>query len=287
MELERLGIAAWIVELVGDQDHRLARAAQEVGELLVPGSDAGARVDHEQHEVGLGDGSAGLLGDLALHRGRVAGIDATGVDDREGGAAPLDDQLLAVARDARLLVHDGLAGRRQAVDQRRLADVREADDGDRADQGAEALCLAADLLRARRASGALPRRSLGDRRPRTLRPPGRDRRLREALQPPSSESRRAVTSRADGRPSKRSCSPNTNVTGCHGWRTSRCVPCTTAGTTGAPSARAIIIVPGFTVADLLGPLAGALDEHAEQAALAQHSRAVRTRREIAARRGGR
>ena len=168
VELERLGIAAWIVELVRDQDHRLARAAQQVGELLVPGSDAGARVDHEQHEIGLGDRGASLVGDLALHRARVAGIDATGVEDREGGPAPLDDQLLAVARDARLLVHDRLAGRGQAVHERRLADVREADDGDRADQGAEALRLAADLLRARWAPGRLPRRSLRDRRPRTL-----------------------------------------------------------------------------------------------------------------------
>ena len=41
---------------------------------------------------------------------------------------PLADELLAVARDAGRLVHDGRARRGQPVDERRLADVREADD---------------------------------------------------------------------------------------------------------------------------------------------------------------
>ena len=273
MELERLGVAARVVELVGDQDHRLARAAQEVGELLVAGSDAGARVDHEQHEIGLGDRRARLVGDLALHRARVARIDAAGVEDREGRAPPLDDQLLAVARDAGLLVHDGLARRGQAVDERRLADVREADDGDRAEQGAVAALVPRRgcCSRARRSPRAYHVAPSRDGRPRTSRPAGRDRRLREALQPLELrvEPRGRLAHATDG-PSKRSCSPNANVTGCHGSRTSRCVPCTTAGTTGAPSASAIIIVPGFTSPISSVRLPRALDEHAEQAALAQH-----------------
>ena len=49
---------------------------------------------------------------------------------RNSRARPLADELLAVARDAGRLVDDGGAGPGQAVDERRLADIREADDRD-------------------------------------------------------------------------------------------------------------------------------------------------------------
>ena len=88
----------------------------------------------EEDEVGLGDRAARLLGDLLRQRRRVGDVDAAGVDEQEALAGPLADDLLAVARDAGRLVDDGLARAGQPVDERRLADVREADDGDRAEQ---------------------------------------------------------------------------------------------------------------------------------------------------------
>ena len=65
---------------------------------------------------------------------RVGDVDAAGVDEQEARARPLADELLAVARDAGRLVHDGLARAGQPVDERGLADVREADDRDRAER---------------------------------------------------------------------------------------------------------------------------------------------------------
>ena len=53
-----------------------------------------------------------------------------GVDQQEAGSRPLADELLPVARHAGRLVDDGRPGAGQPVDERRLADVREADDGD-------------------------------------------------------------------------------------------------------------------------------------------------------------
>ena len=41
--------------LFASSEHVLLRLAQDLRELLVAGRHAGARVDDEQHEVGLGD----------------------------------------------------------------------------------------------------------------------------------------------------------------------------------------------------------------------------------------
>ena len=87
-----------------------------------------------------------LLGDLGAERPALGLVDAARVDQPEPGARPLAEQLLAVARDARRLVHDRGAALREPVDQRRLADVREADDRD----GAGDLPRRLDLLDERR-----------------------------------------------------------------------------------------------------------------------------------------
>ena len=94
----------------------------------------GLRVDDEEDEVGLLDGRARLLGDRARHRRLIRDVDAAGVDQQEALAVPVADELLAVARDARRLVHDRAARAGEPVDERRLADVREADDRDGADE---------------------------------------------------------------------------------------------------------------------------------------------------------
>ena len=125
---------------------RLRGPAQDVRHLLVAGRNTCLRVDDEEHQVGLVDRLPRLLGDLARDRRGVGDIDATGVDQPEALAVPLADHLLAIARDAGRLEHDCLARRRQPVDERRLADVREADDGDAPDH-------ALTLLAARRPPG--------------------------------------------------------------------------------------------------------------------------------------
>ncbi len=130
VELERLGVAARVVELVRDHEHVATGGAQDLGELLVPGRDSRLRVDDEEHEIGLLDRLPRLLGDLRPERPRVLAVDAPGVDQAERDAVPLAVELLPVSRDARCLVDDGGPRLGEPVDQRRLADVREADDGD-------------------------------------------------------------------------------------------------------------------------------------------------------------
>ena len=132
MELERLEVAARVVELVREHEHRAPRHAQDLRELLVARCDARSRVDDEEDEIGLLDGLPRLRCDLRPERPGVGLVDAAGVDEAKRRARPLAQQLLAIARDARRLVDDGGARRREPVDQRRLADVREPDDRDRA-----------------------------------------------------------------------------------------------------------------------------------------------------------
>ena len=81
-------------------------------------------------------GELGLADDLALEGALVAGVHTARVDERELISAPLHDHPLTIARDAGLRVHHGLARRREAVDERRLAGVRLAHDRDRAEQRA-------------------------------------------------------------------------------------------------------------------------------------------------------
>ena len=64
VELQRIGFAPGLVDLVRDQEDRLVRVPQDRRQLLVAGRDAGPGVDDEQDEVGFRDRGAGLLCDL-------------------------------------------------------------------------------------------------------------------------------------------------------------------------------------------------------------------------------
>ena len=119
-----------IVELVRDEQHGLARSAQDVRQLGVARRQPGAGVDEEEHEVRLLDRRPRLGDRPARDRRVVRDVDAARVDEQEALARPLAEELLTVARHARRLVDYGGAGRGQPVDERRLADVRIADDGD-------------------------------------------------------------------------------------------------------------------------------------------------------------
>ena len=82
-----VGLAALVVDLVGDEHDGLAGAAQQLddGLVVVGGADGG--VDDEHDDVGEVDGDLGLLGDPEVDAGRV-GLPAAGVDDGERGARP-------------------------------------------------------------------------------------------------------------------------------------------------------------------------------------------------------
>ncbi len=127
-ELRALGHA---LGLVGHQHAGLAQAAQVGGDVVVLRAQAGARVDNEQHHVALGHGLAGLLGHLAVDAALAGvGLEAAGVDDDVFLLAQAPIAVVAVAREAGQVGHNGVACAREAVEQRGLAHIGTTHEGD-------------------------------------------------------------------------------------------------------------------------------------------------------------
>ena len=61
MQLERERLLGRVVDLVREHEHRLVRLAEDLRDLLVARRDPDARVDDEEHEIGLRHGLARLF----------------------------------------------------------------------------------------------------------------------------------------------------------------------------------------------------------------------------------
>ena len=135
VEYQRIHVAALAIGLVGNQDHRNLLAAQNFGDFEVTRHHARLGVDYEERHVGLSQRRTRLLRDLFGHHRLAAQVDTAGVNETKRLAVPFHVDVLAVARDPGLGVHDGVAAPGQAVAERRLADVRIADHSDNPDDG--------------------------------------------------------------------------------------------------------------------------------------------------------
>jgi hypothetical protein len=119
-----------VVDLVRDEQERLAALAQQVDDARVARVRADLRVDDEQQQVRLVDRLAHLLPDLDVHRHALVVGEAAGVDEPERAPVPLDAAEMAVAGGPGLVAHDGRVLADEAVEERRLAHVGAADQGD-------------------------------------------------------------------------------------------------------------------------------------------------------------
>src|SRR5207249_1494821 len=101
-------------------------------QFLIDGRQSFLRIDDEDRDCGDAKRDLSFGPDL-LEKSRIdARADPAGVDDRERRAAESALRGNAVARHARLVVDDGNHAPRKAIEERRLADVWPADDGDSA-----------------------------------------------------------------------------------------------------------------------------------------------------------
>jgi hypothetical protein len=116
--------------LVGDDEDRLAGAAHRRGEMPVSGGEPRPRVEDEQDRVAIGERGFGLRAHAPGKRCGVALFETCRVDDGEGEIGKPRLALAAVAGDAGLVVDQRELPPDQPVEQRRLADVRPADDRD-------------------------------------------------------------------------------------------------------------------------------------------------------------
>ena len=143
VELAALVLPARVVGLVDDEEHRLRGAPQAIGDVMVERRDAGRGVDDEEDDVGLLDGDAGLVLDPLLDLRAGLELEAAGVDHREVAAAPVGGAVDAVAGRAGQILDDRDPLTDETVEQRGLADVRAADDGDDGEGGHGAGSVAA------------------------------------------------------------------------------------------------------------------------------------------------
>ena len=118
------------VDLVDDQEDSLAGPSQEPGKFLVGSGDGSAAVDDEEDERRMIDCNLRLFEDLSRDLGFLAGNDAAGVDNLEGSPVPSSRAIDAIAGDAGLIGNDRSALADEAVEERRLANIGPADDGD-------------------------------------------------------------------------------------------------------------------------------------------------------------
>ena len=137
VELGGLELALLVVGLVGA---RRAPASCERRRISAASSSAGVRpvigVDHEHDHVRLDDRDPRLLLDPLLDRVAGVDLDAAGVDDDEPPAVPLGVAVQPVAGGPGPVLDDRRALADDAVEQRALAHVRPADDGDDRQPGA-------------------------------------------------------------------------------------------------------------------------------------------------------
>ena len=126
------------VDLVGGQHHRLAAAAQHPHHAGVGLGDADLGVDDQQDGIGHLHGDLGLGGHGGVEAGHVH-LPSAGVDDGEAAPGPLRGVGDPVARDTGGVLDDGLATAQDPVDQRRLAHVGAADDGQDRQSGLDAV----------------------------------------------------------------------------------------------------------------------------------------------------
>ena len=127
--VEALGAGAPLA-LVGDEDDGPPGLAHDARERRIGGHHAVAGVEHEQHQVRTRDRRLALgahaRGDAARRRFLQPGR----VDERDLVAGDLRLALATVARQARHVGDERGALGREPVEERRLADIGPADDGD-------------------------------------------------------------------------------------------------------------------------------------------------------------
>ena len=123
----RLGSAAF--GLVADQVHDLAGLAQNLSKALIERHHAGARVDHEQDDVGFLDRQLGLLAH-AVFEAPIGHVFVTGgVEHAEAEISDMAFGLTAVAGDAGRIIDKRNLAADEPVEQRGFADIGATDNG--------------------------------------------------------------------------------------------------------------------------------------------------------------
>ena len=119
-----------MIDLVDYEDDRRFRFAQDPREFLIDRRESGRRVHHEQDHVAFAHGGIRRVPDLAgqLHFTRAA--DSSRIPNRKRPRPAHARRSQPIASDPGLIVHDRDVPAGEPVEERRLAHIRAADNGD-------------------------------------------------------------------------------------------------------------------------------------------------------------
>ncbi len=135
VELGALELATLVVGLVHRHEDRRGRSPEELRGVDIGRREPRDGVDDEDDDVRLVDGEASLLLDLGLDRVARLVLEPAGIDDDEPPPVPLGVAVEAVAGRPGAVLDDRRPRPEDPVEQRALADVRAADDGDDGEGG--------------------------------------------------------------------------------------------------------------------------------------------------------
>src|ERR1700729_4192620 len=119
------------IDLIHRQGHGLAQPTQHLGQLAVGARDLGSAVNQENDLRGSSQRYARLLENLGGDPLRVVLNDPAGVDQLKSPAAINGLTVDSIARDSRLIAHNGAALAQDYVEQSGLADVGASHDDNR------------------------------------------------------------------------------------------------------------------------------------------------------------
>ncbi len=118
------------VDFIDGQEERAPGFAQQADQFEIGGGEFGASVDDHDDGGGLVEGDARLAENFRGDEIVVVGNDAAGVDDLQAAASPFRVAVETVAGDSGFVAYDSAARAYDAIEERGLAHVGAADDGD-------------------------------------------------------------------------------------------------------------------------------------------------------------
>ncbi len=116
------------LRLVGEEHDRGLAAAQPIGEMLVERGYPGARIDDEEHDVGVGDSTVGLPAHPRRQAVVMQLLETSGVDDVKLEIGKARVPFAAVAGHPRRIVDEREPLPDQPVEEGRFSDIGPADD---------------------------------------------------------------------------------------------------------------------------------------------------------------
>ena len=118
------------VHLVDDEEDGFVRTPQQLRNLLVQREDARPAIHHKENNIRLFDGNQSLSTHFRIQPIFWVGLKSPRIDKKQLRSVPSQALKLPVSSHTGPIVHNRLSLPHQAVEERRLPDIRATNNGD-------------------------------------------------------------------------------------------------------------------------------------------------------------